>query len=372
MFGKLYLGELKKLARPKALITLAVLCVVLFIVFAVIYNIDLDKTIDDIYDMVEKIDGEAEIEEEEGGADNNIFNYYTDYDISEVTPENVDEIIAALNVKKKTYEARNKEKEFKGLYGTEIHDIKCEITMLEYMKANNVYGKINVEGYITYYSAKNAEAFALSYFELVARILAIYGIVMAAGLYADEYLRGTIKLIMLRPVTKNQVTTAKLLALFTYLIGILGIASLIGYIYGVIAYKSVSLEKIYVVFNERSVFISTVGGTVFYKMFFAAVKVLSFASLSYAIGTILRKKTPAIILSFIVYLGIISALFTIFGGERFLFSVNTDLSLYFGFIEPGKSFINGGNFFLALPMLVIYLAAIISSTYLVVNKRDVI
>ena len=158
--------------------------------------------------------------------------------------------------------------------------------------------------------------------------------------------------------------------MFTYILGILGVASLLGYAYGAIAYKSVSAEKVYVVFNASSVFACTVGGTVFYKMFFAAVKVLSFASLSYAIGTILRKKTPAIILSFIVYLGIISALFTIFGGERFLFSTNTDLSVYFGF-GVGE-YINGGNFFLALPLLVIYLAAIISSTYLVVNKRDVI
>ncbi len=369
MFGKLYLGELKKLTRPKALITISVICVVLFILFAVIYNINFDKMIDDIDDMAESVETETGTETgEDADEDDGMSDYYTDY-ISATTPENVDETIANLTATKKEYEALNKQKETKGYFGAQIHELDCGIAMLEYMKANNVYGKFNVEGYATYYSAKNAEAFALSYFTLVAGILAIYGIVIAAGLYADEYSRGTIKLIMLRPVTKNQVTTAKLLALFTHLIGILGIASLIGYIYGAIAYKSVSLEKIYVVFNGSSVFVSTVGGTVFYKMFFSVVKILSYATLSYAIGTILRKKTPAIILSFIVYLGIISALFSFFDGERFIFSTNTDLSVYFGF---GSNFMNGGNFFIALPMLVVYLAAIIVSTYLVVNKRDVI
>lgn len=364
MFGKLYLGELKKLARPKALITLAVLCVALFIVFVIIYNMQIEEPLNTLREAAESTENFTET------TGDGVFDYYQDY-ISAATPENVDELIAELNETKKTYEERNKKKETKGQYGAAIKELRCGIAMLEYMKAHNVYGKnLNVEGYASYYAVKNAESFALYYFRTIAAILTIYGIVMAAGLYADEYARGTIKLVMLRPVTKNQVTTAKLLALFTYILGILGVASLLGYAYGAIAYKSVSAEKVYVVFNASSVFACTVGGTVFYKMFFAAVKVLSFASLSYAIGTILRKKTPAIILSFIVYLGIISALFTIFGGERFLFSTNTDLSVYFGF-GVGE-YINGGNFFLALPMLVIYLAAIISSTYLVVNKRDVI
>ncbi|MCI5790679.1 MAG: ABC transporter permease [Clostridiales bacterium] len=364
MFGKLYLGELKKLARPKALITLAVLCVALFIVFVIIYNMQIEEPLNTLREAAESTENFTE------ATGDGVFDYYQDY-ISAATPENVDELIAELNETKKTYEERNKKKETKGQYGAAIKELRCGIAMLEYMKAHNVYGKnLNVEGYASYYAVKNAESFALYYFRTIAAILTIYGIVMAAGLYADEYARGTIKLVMLRPVTKNQVTTAKLLALFTYILGILGVASLLGYAYGAIAYKSVSAEKVYVVFNASSVFACTVGGTVLYKMFFAAVKVLSFASLSYAIGTILRKKTPAIILSFIVYLGIISALFTIFGGERFLFSTNTDLSVYFGF-GVGE-YINGGNFFLALPLLVIYLAAIISSTYLVVNKRDVI
>lgn len=366
MFGKLYLGELKKLTRPKALVIISVFCVVSFIAFAIIYNINLDVSIEEMNDIAESIEGEAETEWEEP---DDTTDDSADY-VFGVTPDNVDERIAELNAQLKWYQTLNKQKDFEGKYATDIYDTECKIAMLEYMKANNVYGKLNVEGYAAYYSYKNAETFALSYFTLVAAILAIYGIVMAAGLYADEYSRGTIKLVMLRPVTKNQVTTAKLLALFTHLVAILGIASLIGYIYGAIAYKSVSLEKTYVVFNGSGVFASTVGGTVFYKMFFKTIQILAYASLSYAIGTILRKKTPAIVLTLVIYLGIIAALFEFFGGERFIFSTNTDLSVYFGFVQTG--FMEGGNFFIALTMLVVYLAAIIVSTYLVVDKRDVI
>ncbi len=369
MFGKLYLGELKKLTRPKALITISVICVVLFIVFAIIYNINLDELLENMTDIATRIEGEDEIVVGETDETNDTSGDFADY-VFGATPDNIDEKIAYFNAKLKEYQALNKQKDSEGYYATDIYNTECTIAMLEYMKANNVYGKFNVEGYATYYSIKNAESFVLSYVELVTAILAIYGIAMAAGLYADEYSRGTIKLIMLRPVTKNQVTTAKLLALFTHLIAIFGIASLMGYVYGAIAYKSISLEKVYVVFNGSGVFASTVGGTVFYKMFFTVVKILSYATLSYAIGTILRKKTPAIVLALVVYLGIIAALFAFVGGERFIFSTNTDLSVYFGFAQT--SFMNGGNFFIALPMLIVYLAVIIVSTYLVVDKRDVI
>ena len=155
MFGKLYLGELKKLARPKALITLAVLCVALFIVFVIIYNMQIEEPLNTLREAAESTENFTET------TGDGVFDYYQDY-ISAATPENVDELIAELNETKKTYEERNKKKETKGQYGAAIKELRCGIAMLEYMKAHNVYGKnLNVEGYASYYAVKNAESFAL-------------------------------------------------------------------------------------------------------------------------------------------------------------------------------------------------------------------
>lgn len=370
MFGKLFLGETKKLVRPKALITIAVICVVFFILFAVVYNINLDAMVRDLEIMIEGIENDSPVEEEKTEEEIAEEYGYRNVDFVKIAnPDNVDAILADLRLARDEAAFLNKQKGTKGSYGGEIYYYDCAITLLEYMKANDIYGDINVEGYRVYYSMRTAESFALSYFEFVVAILSIYGIVMAAGLYADEYSKGTIKLVMLRPVGRNMLTTAKLLALFSHLVVLLGLTTLAAYVYGAIAFGSVATEKVFVVFNSQSVFASTSGAVVLYKMFFKTVGMLSFVSLAFAIGTISRKKTLGIVITLIIYLGIVSAIFSAFGGERFVFSTNTDFSSYFGMTT---AVMDGANFYIALPVYLAYIAAIFASLYLTVKKRDII
>lgn len=370
MFGRLYLGELKKLIRPKAIITISVLFLVFFVAYAVVYQIDMDEIFDSIADLTGSeevvVPGDGEAETPEGFDPDSVL--YTDY-IGIANADNVDALIAALDTHLKDIEKIVEEDGASG-YDWGLNDTRCAIAMLKYMKSNNLYGDIAVEGYTTELFTASAEEFALSYFQLVASILLIYGIVIAAGLYADEYSKGTIKLIMLRPVSRNMLTTAKLLAVFSHILGILGIVSLISYIYGAIAFDVTSTDKVYVVFNMNSVFQSTRGGVVFYKMFFATIEVLAYISLSYTLGTVLRKKTPAIVISILISLGVFSWIFGIFDLDMLSFSASTDLSVYFGY--PGNNLAVGSNFFVAMGMLIAYLAAIFVALFVSVNRRDVV
>lgn len=377
MFGKLYLGELKKLTRPKGLIAISVIFVVFFIMFAMVYNIDFDAVLEGIQDMVEDMEVEqfpSEEEypfEEEPELSPDDYAAMVGYDkldyIAVANPDNIDKIIEEFTAKRDEYKKLAK-KDVN--YGSLVYYYNCALSMLDYMKENDVYGEdLNVVGYTQNYFDKTAENFALSYFEFVIAVLAIYGIVIGAGLLADEYSKGTIKLLMLRPIGKNELTTAKLLAMFTHLVGILGIASLVGYIYGAIAFKSTSLDKVFVVFNSKSVFTSTQGAVVFYNMFFKTVALLSTVTLSYAIGTVTKRKTLGIILTLIIDFGIVSAIFGVFGGSIFLFSTNVDFSQFFGF---SNSMEKGANFFISLPLYIAYMTAILATLYVTVKKRDII
>lgn len=378
MFGKLYLGELKKLNRPKGLIAISIIFVVFFVIFAMVYNLNFDAILEGVQDMFEDMDVQEEFPfEEEYPFEEEPEKYPDDYDgmfdydsldyIAVANPDNIDKIIEEFTAKRNEYKKLAKKEP---AYGSMVYYSDCALSMLNYMKENNVYGEnLNVVGYTQHFFEKTAENFALTYFEFVLAVLAIYGIVIASGLLADEYSKGTIKLLMLRPIGKNELTTAKLLALFTHLVGILGIASLIGYIYGAIAFKSTSLDKVFVVFNAKSVFTSTAGAVVFYNMFFKTVALLSTVTLSYAIGTVTKRKTLGIILTLIIDLGIVSAIFSIFGGSIFLFSTNTDFSQFFGFSTNMEK---GANFFISLPVYIAYMAVILSTLYVTVKKRDII
>lgn len=375
MFGRAYLGEIKKLVRPRGLIVLAVLFVIFFIIFAVFYNINFDEIINDIDDILTESGMEGILPPDkyydkdgnEISADEyaEIYGYINMDYIHLANPDNIDKIIAEIT---EYYES------FKNMDGDEYAQqagyLKSSLVMLEYMKENNIYGaEINVHGFGDYIGIKSAERFVTSYFAVVFAILVIYGIVLGAGLYADEYRRGTIKLVMLRPISREGLTAAKLLACFTYLVGILGIMSLIAYFYGLIALGSASTKAVYVVFNQSSVFKSTAGGMIFLEMFFSLLNMFAIISLSFMLGTVTKKKTLAIVVTLIIDFGLIAAILSALGLERFLFSTNLDFMKYFGITNTIPK---GGNFFIALTMYVVYLAGILAALFLTVKKRDVI
>lgn len=361
MFGKLYLGEIKKQMRPKAIITLAIFFVIFFVLFAVIYNIDIENIISNETITTTDENGETV----EMPADEFLQTVLNQSNVFfGVTAENIDERIAAaqsnLNAAKE-YDKANKT--------NTAYTAKSELAVLNYLKENNLSGAdVAVEGASNYLGLNTAEGFVSTYFETLVLILSIYGIVMAAGIFADEYKNGTIKLLMMRPITRNQLTLAKLLATYSIVLGYLGIMSLIAYAYGAIAFKNVSKVAVLMVFNGKHILQSTAGGVVMIKMILTAIRLLSLVTASFAIGTILRKKTIGIIASFIIMFGIISMIFTAFKLQILTLSANYNLNMYFSY---GGSTMRFGNFYISLAVLVCYWAAMLVSTFLVVQKRDI-
>lgn len=402
-FLRAFSGEMRKLARPRGLIILAVIFVVFFVFFAVIYNLNIEA----VYESLSEFLGENDVEltedivykdgqyyykelDEEG----NVVALLTEAEYAEkygyinvnyiglANEENVDKIIAELSFYKESLEELlnsgdydDEDYEYSS-YKEQIAEYKRGILILEYMKKHDAYGT-TVDGWQSSsilsveMSAKTAESFTLSYFEAVMGILLIYGVVIAAGSYADEYKRGTIKLVMLRPISRNTLTAAKLTALFAYLAAIGYSAALVAYIYSAIRFGSHSTAPLLVLFNGTSVFKTTLGGKVMLHMFLNTISAFASVTLAFTIGTVMRKKTGAIVISFVILSGIISALFSAFGVgmERFLFSTNTDLTSYFGM---NYNITKGYNFFIALPVLVAYLSLILTALFLTVKKRDVI
>jgi len=349
MFGKLYLGEIKKILRPKSLIALAVAIVLFFIIATIAYNVQVTLNLG--------TDGDAEVTgtvfEILGGG----------YDLSS-TPEQVDQSI--IEATENYDEAAVFDKSHKT---NQRYAARAILTALRYQKAHGLYKSFTVatSGML---GGKSAEGFTSVLISMLGMVLLVYGIVLAAGLYADEYKNGTIKLVSLRPVSKNQLTTAKFLAGLTILVGIFLLCVFIAFLYGCAAYGSNSSSVVYMVFNSKSVIKSSVGGVAFLEIVSAAMQVGSLYTLAFALSTITRKKTAAIVLSLLVWLGLAASLLGMISPyiPPFLFSPNMSISEFF---LLGSNYSVLASFWLTLPMFVFYNGGLIAAMYLVVNKKDV-
>lgn len=356
MFGRIYLGELKKIVRPKAMIILAAVLVVLLIGYAIFFNLvgDFTKMINE---TIETEDGQI------------IPGFQQDYTFTE---EKVEEEIAMLEGEVAELEEEYKmEKNGYNVYAS-MFSMRARLTALKYVKEHKLYGQdarflgvnYSIGGAIL-----TADGFVFDYMAAVASVMAIYAIVIGAGLLTDEFKNGTIKLLLTRPISKNQLISAKLLAALTVSLGIGALFTLIGYIYGLIAFSSESTLPIYLVFNSKKVIRSTVGGYLFGSFLLSLCRIATMCLIAYFIGTFFRKKTTGIVVTIVIHLKIISGILGLFPVQIALLVPNMNLINYF---VPDASVPIYGNFFISLAVYVVYLAATVFGLYYSVNKRDVV
>ena len=354
MFGKMYIGELKKICRPKSMIALTVVLAVLLLLYAVLCNfiVQIDMAFDSLANS-ERI----EIDFDE-------MAYDTGFSKEEIE----DQIRTLENMKADVEDSIATEKD--GYYYTSrLYDIKAELVAYRYIRDNKLYDQeVYFLGYNDYLCFDKSEGFTKSYLSLIATILTIYGLVVGAGLLSDEYKNGTIKLIMSRPISKSGLVSAKLAAALTVSIGFLSVFTLIAFGYSAIAFGTGSSE-IYLVFNANKVLRSTTSAVLFAEYFVDVINICAYTILAYFVGTLLRKKTPAILITLFVYIGLLSSLLNLTPAGVACFSLNTNPLVYF---SVGANVPAYGNFFLSVGVFVAYLIVFVAGLYVSFNKRDII
>lgn len=355
MFNKLYLGEIKKLIRPKTLIILSIIMVLFLLLYAIGYEflVDFDVNI------------EIESEDEDLGLFTN-FRYAK----RKYTEEQMDALLSAANeYLKSAQESVNKSRLFYMTGIDPVYEAKGYIKALEYIKKNKLYNEeITIYSNLNLFSDKSAEGFMKGSFSILLTIMMMYAVVVGAGSYAHEMRTGTLKMMFMRPITKNKLTTAKLLAALTMvtalLLGITGIS----YLYGLVRFGPDSGQKIVVVFNASKAFVANNGLLLFMNIMFGLLQACAMCVFAFALGTITRNRIFALSMGIVLNLGILSSILSLLGIGRFLFTTNANLGIYFGITS---SIPMGGNFFLALSLLLAYLAVMLAGTYIVFNKKDI-
>lgn len=366
MFSKLYIGEVKKLIRPKSLIVLSIILVLMLVIYAISYNFLMGFEISAPEPIEE---GEVGYEEyEEANIGEMIFG--SQYSASEYTASEVQSLIAQTKNQIKELEKSTDENSMFYRLGVDpVYEAKGYLKALEYIRDNNLYNqKIEIHSQTAIFSQKSAEAFAQGFFGLLLTIVIIYGIVIAAGSFSSEMKNGTLKILFMRPITRNKLTTAKMLALFTMIATILLGGTLISYLYGLIKYGAAEAVKGLIVFNAISVFQGSKGLLFFMNIMFGLIQAFALCLFAFALGTVSKNRILAIIASILLYLELLSAILSLFKLGRFLFTTNANLGIYFGVSSVIPA---GGTFFLALPMFIVYISLFVVSTYVIINKRDI-
>ena len=250
------------------------------------------------------------------------LNELVKYSILDSAVENFtdDKIQSFYKINENTYTTKYKIHETKLIHKFYLDNNKTE---LDYANPLSLETTSNFE----------ANGYDFMYFALTlcSFVIIAYVLFLGAGMIASEQTNGTLKLLAIRPYSRNKLLFSKLLS--TILIGVifLTLSFVITLIVGGILYGTSSLP-ILLAFNSSIV--TSVSPIVAILILYATllIQIIFYAMLSICISTLFKSSSGSIVVSILIFFGslILTMFISSLGILKYLPFVNVNLFGYFG------------------------------------------
>ncbi|MCL2630775.1 MAG: ABC transporter permease subunit [Firmicutes bacterium] len=365
MFGRLYVSELGKLFRPKTAIVIGIILILLFtlmtLIFEVIPALSASDNADDLGLNIE------------------------DAVVFRVTKEEIDSLIldAQLSLKAKEESVKNGNSYFFYAGNDMIYSAKSELAIYQYIKANElydtdlrIYGGAGASTIFAMFSG-SASDYIPAMTAVLAGVLVVYALIIGSGAFASELKSGTLKLVLLRPILREKLALAKLLAVLTIVTVAFTLAFLLTIIFAYARHGTDNYLHVFV-FNARTPFAVRGGYVAFHTFMVNWVELMAYSIFAFSIGTLTKNRVMGIALplgaSMLSFIAQIACLGRFWPTNVIVFDAYFSSSALSGALGGGMLatvLFGGSNFWIAISMFVIYIGGLLASAFLVFKKRDV-
>lgn len=189
----------------------------------------------------------------------------------------------------------------------------------------------------------------------------IFSVVIAADIVAGEFTWGTIKLLLIRPVSRSKVLLSKYIAVLLFMVGLTALLFLFSMVVGVLFFG----------FPDGGGVPITIGD-VLKDYGFRLVGLTINVTFAFMISTVFRSSALAISLAFVIMAASNSVMAALIALKKswakYILFANTDLSVYFGGRTPP---LEGMTLGFSVTMLLLYYALFIALSWVIFRKRDV-
>jgi ABC-2 type transport system permease protein len=201
-------------------------------------------------------------------------------------------------------------------------------------------------------------------------VAGLFTIIISAGIVASEFTWGTIKLLLIRPITRIKILLSKYITILLYAIFLLVILFAYSSAIGAILFGTADHSSIYLNYNngivsEQSMFVHML---VYYGL--NSINMIMLATMAFMISAVFRNSSLAVGLSiFLMFTGtqLTELLSLKFSWAKYILFANTDLMPYF----EGTPLIEGMTLSFSVVVLFAYFLLFHFLAFYVFNKRDV-
>lgn len=201
-------------------------------------------------------------------------------------------------------------------------------------------------------------------------LVTLFTIIIAAGIIANEFKWGTIKLLLIRPISRTKILVSKYVSTLLFALFTLLAVLIFSWIVGAIFFGVNGIHTHIVEFGMGGITEVSVLKAIISGYGYQLVNLVMMATFAFMISAIFRQSSLAIGLAiFLMFTGTsIVAFFQDKAFAKYILFANTDLSQYAHGREP---LINGMTLEFSIIVLIVYYVIFLIVSWLFFTKRDV-
>jgi ABC-2 type transport system permease protein len=204
----------------------------------------------------------------------------------------------------------------------------------------------------------------------IVLVVGLFAIIVAAGIVASEFSWGTIKLLLIRPISRTKILLSKYFTVILYGMSMLLLLFVVSLLLGLLLFGGTD-QSTHLAFVDGKVVEQNIVGYLIKTYLLQTINIVMMATMAFMISAVFRSSSLAIGISlFLLFVGgnATSLLALKFDWAKYSLFANTDLTQYTGFSPP---LVDGMTMGFSITMLIIYFAIFQVLAFLVFNKRDV-
>ncbi|WP_404457503.1 ABC transporter permease [Oceanobacillus kapialis] len=206
--------------------------------------------------------------------------------------------------------------------------------------------------------------------QLLLSIVSLLTIIIAAGIVANEFRWGTIKLLLIRPITRTKALLSKYVSVLVFALFTLLFVLVFSYIIGLIFFGFGSFNPHMLVEGGNGLQYVSVISEIIPAYAFQLVNLVMMATFAFAISTIFRNSALAIGIA--IFLMMAGNQIVLFFADRewakYILFANTDLSQYTAGNSP---MMEGMTLGFSITVLVVYYLVFMALAWSFFRLRDV-
>lgn len=200
-------------------------------------------------------------------------------------------------------------------------------------------------------------------------IAALFTIVIAAGIVSNEFSWGTIKLLLIRPVSRTKILLSKYIATLLFALFMLVLLFSVSFLVGVLFFGISGAEFPYLAYQDGQVIEKNMISHIITLFGLQSVNLVMMVTLAFMISTVFRSSSLAIGVSlFLMFTGPqIVQLLSQYEWVKYVLFTNINLQQYI----DGTPLVEGMTMTFSIVVLIVYFMIFTVLSWVLFNKRDV-